>query len=563
MTENKKHSFMKGIFTIMISQFLIKILGMLYSLYLTNKSGFGDEGNGLYGAGFQIYSLLLAISSVGVPNAISKLVSERVALGQYKGAHRIFKIAFAFFGIIGFIGSLILFLGANFISNVIISNPRVEYILMIIAPSVFFVSVSSVIRGYFAGYQEMRATANSQFIEQLFKAILSITIVYVLTGKDIVLMASGATLATTLATILSFLYLCVFYKARNIGIWDNIKNSVEKNRPKMINIIKAILIVAIPISLSSVMSVISKNIDSITVIRGLKSIGYSQEISDSMYGLIVGKIDTLVNLPLAFNIAFSVSLVPTVAAAKIKKDLDTISKRISFSMLLSLLISIPFVAVFSVLTNPILKFLFTNINEEGYLLQVSVMIIIFTMLGQTVVGALQGLGKVYIPAIALLFGIIGKLITNIVLIRIPEINILGSIIGSIVAQGIYFTIVFITLLRNTKIELSIKKFIIKPLIAGSMMMISVIYIYDYVITFTNNRIAVVISLFFCGIIYVLSIIMLKVFNKEEILMFPYGDKIYNILLKLGIYNKRRETILNKGVLILRDCKSKYPIGLQK
>ena len=109
----KKESFMQSVAILMVSQILIKILGLIYKLYLTNKEGFGDKGNAIYSSGFQIYALFLTIASIGIPNSVAKLVSERIALADYKGAHRIFKIALLFFSIFGFLCSSILFLGAR------------------------------------------------------------------------------------------------------------------------------------------------------------------------------------------------------------------------------------------------------------------------------------------------------------------------------------------------------------------------------------------------------------------------------------------------------------------
>ena len=115
--EGRKESFMQGVLALMFSQVLIKLLGLIYNMYLTNRDNFGDAGNAIRNSGYQIYAMLLSLSSIGVPNAISKLVAERVAIGDNKGANRIFKIAFATFALIGFAGTLILFLGANFIAN--------------------------------------------------------------------------------------------------------------------------------------------------------------------------------------------------------------------------------------------------------------------------------------------------------------------------------------------------------------------------------------------------------------------------------------------------------------
>ncbi|MCI8352123.1 MAG: oligosaccharide flippase family protein [Clostridia bacterium] len=209
----KKESFMQGVFAMMFSQVLIKLLGLVYKMYLTNREGFGDEGNAIYSSGFYIYSLLLTLSSVGVPNAISKLVSERIAVGDNKGANRIFKIAFFIFGILGFIGTMILFLGAHYISNVILKIPEAEMTLVALSPSIFFVALICVIRGYFNGNGTLKVTANSQTLEQIFKTvftILLVELVVIATGINTTIMAAGANLATTVATIRKF-YILIYF----------------------------------------------------------------------------------------------------------------------------------------------------------------------------------------------------------------------------------------------------------------------------------------------------------------------------------------------------------------
>ena len=155
----QKETFMQGVITLIFSQVLIKLLGLVYTLYLTNRQGFGDKGNGIVAAGYQIYAMLLTISSIGVPNAISKLVSERIAVGDHKGGHRIFKIAFATFAMIGLVGSLLLFLGANTIANLWLQIPEAEMTLVALSPAIFFVAISSVMRGYFNAWLYIKSTA--------------------------------------------------------------------------------------------------------------------------------------------------------------------------------------------------------------------------------------------------------------------------------------------------------------------------------------------------------------------------------------------------------------------
>ncbi len=195
---------MENVNALMFSQVIIKIVGLIYKLYLTNKQGFGDKGNAIYGSAFQIYALFLTISSIGVPNAISKLVSEKVAVGDNKGAYRIFKMAFAIFGILGFLCSSILFIGAKYISNTYLQIPETENAIIALAPSVFLVAVASVLKGYFNGRENIKATANSQSLEQIFKTAFTIIIVEsvgLLSSNNTVAMSGAATLATTLATL--------------------------------------------------------------------------------------------------------------------------------------------------------------------------------------------------------------------------------------------------------------------------------------------------------------------------------------------------------------------------
>lgn len=535
-----KESFMQGVFAMMFSQVLIKIIGLIYKLYLTNREGFGDEGNAIYSSGFYIYSLLLTLSSVGIPNAISKLVSERIALGDNKGANRIFKIAFVTFGLLGFIGTCILFFGARYIANVIIQIPEAELTLVALSPSIFFVSLICVIRGYFNGNGTLKVTANSQTLEQIFKTvftILLVELVAIMMGINTTVMAAGANLATTVATIGSFIYLFVFYK-NNRTTNVNAAGVVTK-KESIRKIIKNILQVSIPISLSAILSSINKNIDSTTVVRGLKNF-MDEGAAKIQYGILSGKVDTLTSLPLSFNIAFATALVPALSYAKAKNDMITANKRVSFSILVTILIGLPCTAGMFIFAEPILKLLFPLQSSGAVLLQISSLAIIFTVLAQTINGALQGLGKVMIPATAFAVGVVVKFILNVTLVPIPEIGVNGAAIGTIACNIVACFIGFTVLKKNMDIKFKISKYIIKPIIATFIMSICSYAIYIVLLKFIALKIAALISIASAIVIYACAIISLKVFTKEEIYMIPYGQKFYKILTKIGVYRQEIE-----------------------
>ena len=440
--KNKKETIMQGIIALLFSQILIKIIGLIYKLYLTNREGFGDAGNAIYSSGFQIYALLLTFSSTGVPNAISKLVSERLAVGDSRGAHRIFKIAFFTFAMFGIIGTILLFLGAKMIANKWLQIPEAEYSLIALSPSIFFVSITSVIRGYFNGKQNLSTTAKSQSIEQLFKTIFTIIFVESViknSGSNTILMAAGANLATTVATFISFTYIYTYYRRKKNEIAQEIKISVNYKVTRIRKTIKQILKESIPISLSALMSSFNRNIDAFTIVRILKKY-LGEEQAKRQYGILSGKIDTLCVLPLAINSAFITGLVPSISKSTALGDRVAVRKKAKTFLLITTIIAIPSTLGMIIFADFILEILFPNANNGVILLQINSISIVFSLLAQTINGVLQGIGKTNIPVISSTLGVIVKLICNMSLIKIEQIGINGAAIGNIMCNLINFLV---------------------------------------------------------------------------------------------------------------------------
>ena len=255
------------------------------------------------------------------------------------------------------------------------------------------------------------------------------------------------------------------------------------------------------------------------------------------YGILSGKVDTLTSLPLSFNIAFATALVPALSYARAKKDMSTANKRVSFSILVTILIGLPCSIGMCLYAEPILKLLFPAQSAGTFLLQISSLAIIFTVLAQTINGALQGLGKVMVPAIAFSVGVVVKFIINITLIPIPEIGVNGAAIGTIACNIIACMIGFTVLKRNMSIQFKFSKYILKPIVATFIMAICSYAVYMILLKFISLRIAAIIAIILAVLIYALAIISLKIFTKEEIHMIPYGQKIYKVLTKMGIYKQ--------------------------
>lgn len=539
----KKDGFMKGVLALMFSQVLIKLLGLVSKIFLTNKEGFGDVGNGIYASGYQIYAMLLTISSIGVPNAISKMISERVAVDDYKGAHRIFRIAMLTFGVIGLTGTLILFFGAGAIANAI-EVPEAMLSLQALSPSITFVTIASVLRGYFNGLDKVSVTAKSQSLEQVFKTlitILAVEFVGMSTGLDTTYMAAGANLATTLSVLLSFAYIVMYYRNFRKIVMPKIKEATNYKYERVKRIVRNILIVSIPITLSAIMSTLSKIVDIVTVVKGLKTF-LPDVMAKAQYGILSGKVDTLATLPLSFNIAFATALVPSVSGLMARGDSSTASKRISLSLLITMIIGLPCTFGMITFAEPILNLLFPNAPDGAFLLQIFSLTIIFAVLMQTTNGALQGLGRIIVPAVTSFIGVAFKLILNLVLVPNPEFGVNGAAIASVVNNFLAFFLSFIVLKRTIKLNLNFTKFILKPTIATIAMCACSYYLFTILAGgIISVKLATILSIIIAVVIYLVMVVILKVFDEDEITMIPYGTKIYKILKKLGIYGKNEST----------------------
>ncbi|MBQ3533956.1 MAG: polysaccharide biosynthesis protein [Clostridia bacterium] len=539
--EKRKNSFMNNVAAILGSQFLIKILGLVYNLVIINIPGFGDIGNGYRTAGFQFYTMLLAISSVGIPNAISKMVSEKLALDDREGAERVFRTAFSLFAGIGLAASLLLYWGADFIALTVVKMDGVQLTLRALSPSIFFVCVSAVIRGYFLGQHNVAPNNRSQLLEQVFKATLTILFVYLLTDFTAAIMAAGANAASTVSTALSFAYLAVvlvLYRRKN-----GVPTAAKLAKGDRSRIAKQILSLSIPISLSSIITTVSRVIDTATISRGIQAafatgipgisgiptVEQLQAYAATMNGMLT-KADNITNLPLALNIAFATVLVPTISAALVKGERETASQKISYSILVSTIIILPCAAGLIVLAQPFFDLLYPNASLGAGLLQWAAVALIFTALDQTICGSLQGLGRVRVPATGLLLGAIVKFILNMILIRIPSVNIYGAVISSVACHLVAFLYCFHALKKAIPLRLKRTKYFTKPILCTLIMSVVTWGSYKLVMLLCHvNLIAVVVSVGLSVVVYFAAVFGLHVLNREEVLELPMGGRIVRLL----------------------------------
>lgn len=545
--QKKQVSFMKNVLMLMVAQVAIKILGFVYRLVIINIDGFGDTGNGYYSTGYQIYSLLLTLSSVGIPTVISKLVSERVAIGDHKGAHRIFTTALKTFTTIGLVMSIGLFFGADFIAKNIINVEGVKYTLMVLAPAIMFVTAGAVLRGYFAGLGTMKPTSVTQTLEQFLNCVLTILFVYATVGKDTAIMAAAGNLSSTIAIVIAFIYIIIFYKKQRPEILEDCKNQTVQMETKTTKqILKIIFAVSIPMTIGSLVAELNGTIDTLTVsnciqkaFQGIESGKVALEAKAMQLSGMVSKIETIIRLPLAINAAFCTALVPAIAASLARKDKTTAVKRLSFSFFFTIIIIAPCAVGLITLAEPILKTIYPNSYEGATILQITSISMVFVALSYVINGGLYGLGKTHIPAIALAIGAGVKTVLNIILVSNPQVNILGSPISSTVCQVINFAICSYCLSKYIKMDIKFTKHILKPIFSAGVMGAIAFGVHHALLRILGNSKATIIAIVVGAITYGVMIVLTKTLDKDDWYMIPYGTKIYKLLEKLKIYKEEK------------------------
>ena len=545
--QKKQVSFMKNVLMLMVAQVAIKILGFVYRLVIINIDGFGDTGNGYYSTGYQIYSLLLTLSSVGIPTVISKLVSDRVAIGDHKGAHRIFTTALKTFTTIGLVMSIGLFFGADFIAKNIINVEGVKYTLMVLAPAIMFVTAGAVLRGYFAGLGTMKPTSVTQTLEQFLNCVLTILFVYATVGKDTAIMAAAGNLSSTIAIVIAFIYIIIFYKKQRPEILEDCKNQTVQMETKTTKqILKIIFAVSIPMTIGSLVAELNGTIDTLTVsnciqkaFQGIESGKVALEAKAMQLSGMVSKIETIIRLPLAINAAFCTALVPAIAASLARKDKATAVKRLSFSFFFTIIIIAPCAVGLITLAEPILKTIYPNSYEGATILQITSISMVFVALSYVINGGLYGLGKTHIPAIALAIGAGVKTVLNIILVSNPQVNILGSPISSTVCQVINFAICSYCLSKYIKMDIKFTKHILKPIFSAGVMGAIAFGVHHALLRILGNSKATIIAIVVGAITYGVMIVLTKTLDKDDWYMIPYGTKIYKLLEKLKIYKEEK------------------------
>lgn len=529
----KKEAFIKGTVILAVANVIVKLIGALYTIPLARL--IGADGIGIYSSAYQSYLWLFILSTTGFPIAISKMVSEEIALKNFKEAHKIFKVALSVLIVIGAASSLMLYFFATPLLN-IIGTQRAYLSLTAISPCLIFVAVMSAYRGYFQGMQNMVPTAASQLIEAIIKATFGLLFAYLLIQKGVEYSSAGATLGVTLGSLIGMLLILFLYGIYKKRIHYNIeKYKLNKKSTSSLGIISKLIKISLPITMGSSIFAISGLIDLTMIMRRLKEIGFSEIYAIKMYGYLSGYAFKIYSLPTTIIMALAISIVPIISGYYISNNMSGIRKISYASLKLAFMFSIPAAVGIGILAKPILKLLFNDSNAKN-LLMILAFSVVFVSVAQVSGSILQGISKTIIPVINIGIGSAIKIFMNYLLVGIPQINILGAPI----ATGICYLTVSIlniySLFKYTKLKVNLWDILLRPCLASGIMGLIAITAYNMLYLSTKmNSVSTLGAIMIGGFSYLIIMVLLRGINKKDFDLLPFGEKISKYLFKLKIF----------------------------
>ncbi len=520
---------------------LVRIIGILYRSPLT--AIIGDEGNGIYSAAYNIYTMVLLIASYSIPSAISKVIAARLALKQYKNAHRVFQCALIYVLIIGGGASLLTFIFADFLVTETAVLP-----LRILSPAIFLSGILGVFRGYFQAYNSMTQTSISQIIEQIINAIISISAAYFLTkpyvgtaSSDKVPLygAAGSTLGTLAGVLVALLFMAFVYYLNRSFFQKKIKKDHSKKVASYKSIFRTIFFMVTPVIFSTFIYNISTSLDMkiyYHICMELKN--WSEAVTSVHYGIFSGKYVLITNIPIAFASAMSSAIIPNISANFAKQDYEATRAKVAQAIRFTMLIAIPAAIGISVLSYQIVSLLFPqpeSIQMASDLIKVGSTSVIFYSLSTLTNAVLQGIGKVNIPVKNAAISLVAHLAVLVPLLIYTELDLYILVLANITYSVIMCILNAHSVGKYLKYKQEIKKTFAIPILSSVIMGVVTWASYKaiYYVT-SNNIIGLAISIIASCIVYFVVMIKLKGVTEQDLRSFPKGGTLTRLAKKFKL-----------------------------
>lgn len=428
----KRDSLVRGAFILAFGSLFSRTLGALYRFALPALLGGGEVGTygvGLFGFAYQIYAVVLTVSTVGLPLAVSKMISQRLAEDDPHGAARVFGTARWLLGGVGLFSTVLLILVAPLFARI---EPNALYSIYAIAPAVFFVSVMAPYRGLFQGLQFMTPYAMSQVYEQLIRIATIMLGAVLLLPYGVPIAAAGASFGAVTGAVVGLLYLLWVMRRHRAALASLFAAAARPlRRESTRTLIRELLHLAIPISLAGLAFPLFGLMDLLFVPLRLQALGFTSEQATTAYGALTQLANPFINVPLTFTTGFALALVPAIAEAWAAADRKRVQRGTGTALRMAMIIAMPCVVGLVVLATPLVSALY-DYPPAGGPLQVLAVAALFIGLQQMSSAVYQGMGLPMLPVRNLMIGLVVKAGLTWLLTGIPGWGVEGAALATVI-----------------------------------------------------------------------------------------------------------------------------------
>ncbi len=526
---------LKGATILAAAALVTKVFGAVFRIPLTNM--IGAEGQSYYTVAYNIYTLLFVIATAGIPVAISRMVSSRIAEKDYINAHKSYKLALKVSSVLGCLAFLILFFGAGFIARSY-NIPGAEPSIRALSFAMLLTPAQSSFRGYYQGRQEMLPTGLSEVVEQMIRVVVGLSLAYMFYKSSLEMAAAGATFGASAGVTAALIVMIIIYlrdKSKRSALMADSIERAEDDSSRL----KELLAYLIPVTIGAAVLPIMFNIDSAMVVRRLMATGWDRVTAQKLFGLMGGYCDPIINLPSVFTDAICISLMPAITTAYTLKNKDELNKQLRTGLKTMMIIAYPCTIGLMVLARPILTMLFFKQHDEALMavptLQILSLLIVMGAIMRTFATSLQGIGHMMLPVRNLFIGVLIKAVVSYLLLGVYSININGAPIGTVIAHITAAILNYLSLRKYVDVEIDVKTVFWKPLLSALIMGAATIAVYKLIfMALGSNTVATFAAIMAAVIVYFVTLFKTKAMTKEEVELVPKGDVIYRLAVKLKI-----------------------------
>ena len=532
-----------------MASMIVRVIGLLYRAPLT--AIIGDEGNGYYGTAYNIYTIILMVSSYSMPSAISKLMAQKLAVGEYRNANRVFRCALTYGVLVGLVGSGLLFFGARFLV------PDVAVcVLQVFAPTVFLFGILGSMRGYFQARGSMVQTSVSQILEQLANAVVSIAAAWLLmqtaVGADPTrraqLGAMGSALGTGAGVLIALLFMIFCFRRSKEGRKAEILSDATGKEEKYRIFLRDTILVITPFMLSGVIMNLTTSLNQTIYMRMLIDLkGAGETATTTLYGIFSNKAVVISNIPISIATAVSSAIIPGISAAYARRDETGARRQVGNAIRITSIIAIPSAVGLAVLARPITMLMFPQMESlelASSLLSLLAVTVIFYSISTITNAALQSIGRMNLPLVSAGIALVVQTVVLVLLLRFTDLDVRALVLVSILYSVMIFAVNQYYLRRFLGIRQDVRRDYLQPLVCAALMGAAAKAVY-YLVSmaaepvenlpkgfYFRNLAATAAALLAAVLVYGYTMVRSGTIRRKDLLSMPKGQLLVRLMEKL-------------------------------